>query len=160
MNIRVAKPSDFDEIYGMWKADRKLLGPPWKKTLSRHIEKGEFYLGYEDNVCVGMICLHYSKKYVRYEITALVVKAQYRRRGYGTKLIKYAVAQKQKMCNTGKLLGGPQLDILLSAIEGDANNIFYDRFCSIEWYNYYASCTTRIYKVLEDKLDAITDRVS
>ena len=147
MEIRKATPNDFDTIYEMWKKNRKKLGTCWKATLERYIRKGEFYTAYENNKFVGMVCLHYFKKYNQYDIIALAIDEEYRTRGYGTELVKYAVSQIK--CNS---LLNNDIPIYVGALDGDVNNKFYDRFCDIAWYNEYKTCVTRVYRVDKNRL--------
>lgn len=150
MKIVKATPQDFVMLYDLWKKNRKKLGPCWKVTLEKRIGKGEYYYALEEDKCIGMVCMHYSKKYVRYELDALVISDEYRHRGYGTKLVKYVV-DKTRSHN----LLDECVPVYLSALEGDENNQFYDRFCTVEWYNHYKTCTTRIYKVDRQKLKTL-----
>ena len=145
MEIRKATIDDFDTIYEMWKKNRKKLGTCWKATLERHIKKGEFYVAYIDNKFMGMICIHYYKKYNQYEIAPLVIAEEYRGQGHGTELVKYVVNQ----------IENNDIPIYVGALDGDINNKFYDRFCNIAWYNEYKTCTTRVYEVEKERLWAV-----
>lgn len=150
MEIRRATINDFDTIYEMWKKNRKKLGTCWKATLERNINKGEFYVAFIDGRFMGMMCMHYTRKYNQYEIQALVIDDDYRGKGYGTELVKYAV---------GHIKDSPlikqEVPIYVGALDGDINNRFYDRFCNIAWYNEYKTCTVRVYQVDKESLWAV-----
>lgn len=152
MEIRVATEDDFDTVYNMWKAERKVLGPPWKSTLTDQLKKQEFHLAYDGEQLVGMVCLHYSKKYVRYEIIALVVLPEFRRKGYASEMLEYVLNTKTQKKT---LLGDVKIPVLLGALDGAENNKFYDTFCTVEWFNEYKTCRTRVYQVDEERLHAI-----
>lgn len=147
MEIRTATIEDFDTVYDIWRRHRKQLGPAWKITIQRQLNKGEFYIAFDNSKCIGMICMHYSKKYSRYEIHALVIEEAYRRKKHGLELVKYAVQRTEN-----KALIGVNVPIYVAALDGDINNLFYDTFGTVEWYNEYKTCRTRVYKVDKERL--------
>ena len=130
MNFYITNPNESQkqEIKDIYIKNRDTLGIPFNRVFDEMVVDKNFFVACEEttNKVIGFCGLKYRPRLKYYEIEHLCVDKEYRKNHVAILMLRYLVVSCYKNKNINKLFSSPT-PIVAFAVDGSANNSFYDR---------------------------------